>query len=65
MADSLYTQARRLFDDNLTILKRSETDPVQWNLSRGLALLASALEEDIPAIKTKLQAIDSDVKSIR
>jgi hypothetical protein len=45
--------------------KAGATASVEWNLHKGLGLIASALAQDIPAMKKRLAEIDSDVKSIR
>ena len=59
-----YAPAIALLETGLELMKPSQ-NPALSTLCNGLLQLAKALQQDLAEMKTKLAAIDSDVKSIQ
>ena len=64
MANPGFRLAKNHFEQTLN-LTQPEDDPAMWNLSSGLAQLATALEQELEEIHRRLRNVESDVKGIR
>jgi len=60
-----YEKAKQCFRENVRLIASPQKDPIMWNLCTGLAQLVEELEQDIRILQRKIEAIDSDVKSMR
>jgi hypothetical protein len=63
--NSNFAAAKAAFDENIRAIKQPSHSPELWNLSTGLRQLAEGLELELVILRRKIEAIDSDVKSIR
>ena len=59
-----YDGALRCFQENQRFLD-PETDPVAWNLSKGLERLALQLQKDLVSIRRKLDTLDGALAHLR
>jgi len=59
---AMYEEAIGHFTDNLNRIKPPESDPLLWNLSSGLRLLAQAIRQDMQELRKRTSDIDSNVR---
>ena len=55
---SSYSAARKAFEDAKGLIKPPARDAVHWDTLNGLVNLTTALEEDVQALKKKLEHME-------
>ena len=55
---SSYASARKAFEDAKSLIKPPARDAVHWDTLNGLVNLTSAVEEDVQALKKKVEHLE-------
>lgn len=55
---SSYAAARKAFEDAKSLIKPPARDAVHWDMLNGLVNLTSAMEDDVLALRKKIEHLE-------